>query len=89
MPTISMFYGIIVKLSSEDNENYRFPHIHVHYENQTACIAVEDGRILSGDFPRKQLLLVQAWIEIHQDELVANWEITVEGEQPFSVSPLK
>jgi len=47
-----------------------------------------NGEILSGDLPRKQLRLVQAWIELHRDELVADWELAVSGENPYKIAPL-
>lgn len=31
MPTISMFYGILVTLLYEDNERHHLPHFHVRY----------------------------------------------------------
>ena len=40
------------------------------------------------NLPRKQLRLVQAWIELHRDELVADWELAVNGENPYKISPL-
>jgi len=89
MPTISMFYGILVTILFEDNDRHHWPHIHVRYQGQKASIAIEDGRLLAGDFPRKQLRLVQAWVEIHRDELSANWELAVQGEPPFKIAPLQ
>lgn len=47
-----------------------------------------DGEILAGDLPRKQLRLVQAWIELHRDELMADWELAVSGENPYKIAPL-
>ncbi len=44
--------------------------------------------ILSGEIPRKQLRLVQAWIELHRDELIADWELAVSGENPYKIDPL-
>ena len=89
MPTISMFYGILVSLLFEDNERHHLPHIHVRYQGSKASIAIEDGRLLAGDFPPKQLRLVQAWVEIHRDELLADWELAVHGEEPFKIAPLQ
>ena len=60
MPTISMFYGILVTILFEGNERYHLPHFHVRYQDFKAAIAIEDGRVLAGDFPPKQLKLVQA-----------------------------
>jgi hypothetical protein len=89
MPTISMFYGILVAMFFEDNDRHHLPHIHVRYSGKTASIAIEDGRLLAGVCPPKQLKLVQAWIEIHKDELFADWELAVAGERPYPIAPLQ
>jgi hypothetical protein len=54
-----------------------------------AAIAIEDGRVLAGDFPPKQLKLVQAWVELHRDDLFADWELAANGEEPFRIAPLQ
>ena len=64
------------------------PHIHVKYAEFEASIRIGDGEIISGELPRKQLRLVQAWIELHRDELLANWELAVNGEVPYKIDPL-
>jgi len=89
MPTISMFYGILVAMMFEDNERHNLPHIHVRYAGQKASIAIADGAVLAGAIPPKQLKLVQAWIEIHQDDLLADWELAIEGEPLFRITPLQ
>jgi hypothetical protein len=38
--------------------------------------------------PRKQLRLVQAWIELHRDELTADWVLARSGEMPYKIEPL-
>ena len=60
MPTISMFYGIIVALFYEDNDRHHLPHFYVRYQNFKASIAIEDGRILAGDFPLKHGCMVDS-----------------------------
>ena len=52
-------------------------------------IAIDDGEIIVGELPKKKMKLVQAWIEIHQDELMADWKLAVKGQQPFKINPLK
>lgn len=89
MPTISMFYGILVSMFFEEHERHNLPHIHVRYSGDKASIAIDDGRMLAGSFPPKQLKMVQAWIEIHKDELLADWELAVVGEQPYKIAPLQ
>ena len=89
MPIISMFYGIIVQLFFFDNEKHHKPHIHIRYSEFKASIDIETAEILDGEIPQRQLRLVQAWIEIHRDELLADWALAVEGNTPFKIEPLK
>ncbi len=88
MPIISMFYGIIIRLYLMDNQHHNTAHIHAKYAEFEASVAIDDGEILAGQLPRKQLRLVQAWIELHRDELMADWELAVSGETPYKITPL-
>ena len=89
MPTISMFYGILVSIFYEDDVQHHLPHIHVRYHGKNASIAIDDGRLLAGDFPARQLRMVQVWVDIHKDELMADWELAVAGDEPFRIAPLQ
>ena len=89
MPTISMFFGIIISIFFGEASRHHLPHIHARYSGKKASIAIETGEILAGDLPAKQLKLVQAWIEIHKEELFANWELAMSGEEPFRIAPLQ
>jgi len=89
MPTISMFYGIIINLFFFDNEKHHQPHIHARYGEFQASIDIETTDVLDGEIPKRQLRLVRAWIEIHRDELLADWALAVDGETPFKIEPLK
>jgi hypothetical protein len=89
MPVISMFYGILVLMYFRDNRRHHLPHIHVRYQGDAAALAIEDGRILEGSLPARQLKLVQAWIEIHHEELFVDWDLAVNGEVPFRIAPLQ
>jgi len=88
MPIISMFYGIIIRMYLLDNLHHNLPHFHAKYAEFEASISIEEGEVLAGELPRKQLRLVQAWLELHRDELQADWEIAVSGENPYKISPL-
>jgi len=88
MPVISMFYGIIIRLYLLDNQHHNLPHIHARYAEFEASIDIADGEVLVGELPRKQLRLVQAWIELHRDELAANWALAANGETPYKIDPL-
>jgi hypothetical protein len=83
-----MFYGIIVKMYLLDNKQPNLPHIHVKYAEFECVFAIENGDVLTGNLPRKQMRLVQAWIELHRDELFADWEIALSGELPYKIDPL-
>lgn len=71
-----------------DNLQHNMPHIHAKYAEFEAAISLRDGDVLAGELPRKQLRLVQAWIELHRDELMADWELAVSGENPYKIQPL-
>ena len=88
MPTISMFYGIRIFLYFFDNQKHNRPHIHARYQGQSAVIAIDDGYLLGGEIPPAKMKLVQAWVEIHRDELLTDWELAVNGQRPFPIAPL-
>jgi hypothetical protein len=89
MPTISMFYGILISIFFRDTERHNLPHIHVRYQGMKASVSITDGSILAGSIPPKQLRMVQVWIDIHQDELMTDWELAVNGDEPFRITPLQ
>jgi Domain of unknown function (DUF4160) len=89
VPVISMFYGIIVLMYYFDNRKHHRPHVHVQYSDEEAVISIPDGLLMEGDLRTAKLKLVQAWIEIHRDELMADWNLAVNGQQVFKIEPLK
>lgn len=89
MPVISMFYGVIVLMYYFDNRKHHQPHIHVQYSDQEAVISIPDGDLLEGTMRVNKLKLVQAWIEIHRDELMANWQLAISGQRVFKIEPLR
>jgi len=84
-----MFYGVIIKLFYFDNQQHHCPHIHVHYQDESAVIEIPSGKVLEGKLKSNKMKLVQAWIEIHQDELMADWKLAVNGDEIFKIDPLK
>ena len=89
MPVISMFYGIIVSMYFMDNRRHKLPHIHVRYQDEEAVIAIPEGELLEGGIPPAKMKLVLAWIEIHREELMADWELAANGQQPYKIEPLR
>jgi hypothetical protein len=89
MPTLSLFFGILITMYFYDNDKHHKPHFHIKYQDFKAVIAIETGEILAGQFPPNKLKLVQAWCEIHRDDLFANWQLALNGEELFRIDPLK
>jgi hypothetical protein len=89
MAIISMFYGIIVSMYYLDNKQHNLPHIHVKYQEQEIVLQIPDGNTLDGKLRNDKLKLVLAWIEIHKDELIADWELASNGEKLFQIDPLR
>lgn len=89
MPAISMFYGIIIYMFFFDDRKHHLPHIHANYGKYDVVLSIADGEILGGELPKNKMKLVQAWIEIHREELMADWKLAIEGQKPFKIEPLK
>jgi hypothetical protein len=89
MPAISMFCGLIVYMYFMDNKQHKLPHIHVKCQDDEVIVQIPEGTILGGSIPGSKMKLLQAWVELHKDELVANWELAVAGKQPYKIDPLR
>lgn len=88
MPTICMFQGILIRMYWLDTDRHKAPHFHAYYQDDEAVFSL-DGEIISGSFPRKQSAYVKAWALLHEDELRANWQLAVNGENVFRIDPLR
>ena len=88
MPVLSSFYGIIVRMYKESGGRHKMPHIHAEYSGDELVIAL-DGTVIEGELPRGKMKLLEAWMEIHREELEANWTLLSNGEQFFRIDPLK
>ena len=70
MPEVSRFYGIVIGMYNEDHNP---PHFHVRYNDYRAVIDIQTGDV-EGRLPRRVLNMVYEWLDLHKDELMANWE---------------
>ncbi|HEX9961381.1 MAG TPA: DUF4160 domain-containing protein [Pyrinomonadaceae bacterium] len=61
----------------------------MQYGDEEAVISTPDGEIIEGSLKKAKLKLVQAWIEIHQEELMANRQLAINGQPVFKIEPLK
>lgn len=72
MPVISQFYGILIYMYKEIGGHHNKPHIHAKYNEYESSIIIETGE-WEGIMPIKQKKIIEAWVEIHKDELLAAW----------------
>lgn len=88
MPTLSMFFGLIIRMYYAPKE-HNPPHIHVYYQKFSATVDINTCELINGELSSKHLRMVAAWIEIHKEELFANWALCQNGEPPYQIEPLK
>ena len=84
-----MFYGLIISIYYLDNRKHHLPHIHVKYQDEEAVVSIPDGNLIEGTIQPNKMKLLLAWIEIHKDELMADWELAISGQTIFKIDPLK
>ncbi|MEA3522516.1 MAG: DUF4160 domain-containing protein [Campylobacterota bacterium] len=89
MPSLSMFYGIIIYMYYKDNNQHHKPHIHAIYQDDEVIIEIPNGEILEGKIPKSKMKLLTAWVELHQDELMADWKLALDGQKPYKIEPLR
>lgn len=89
MPVISMFYGIIIYMYFFDDQKHHLPHLHAEYAEFEGVFTLHDAVMIEGNLPGRQMKLVSAWIEIHRDELMADWKLALSGQIVFKIEPLK
>ncbi len=88
MPTISVFYGILIRMFFQDTDRHKIPHIHAEYQGQLAVYSITDSKLLAGSLPSNKHKLVVAWIEIHHEDLMADWNLAVNNLPTFRIKGL-
>ena len=88
MPTLSSFYGIIIRMHRELGARHNTPHVHCIYGEHEAVVGL-DGELIEGSLPPNKLKLVVAWVSLHEDELSANWKLLSDGDGYYKIEPLK
>ena len=89
MPEIARFFGIIIRMYAEPNVSHHTPHFHAYYQDEVAIYSIDPIEMIAGSLPRRQQRLVEAWAELHQAELSANWQRLEVGKKPSSIEPLR
>jgi hypothetical protein len=86
VPTISTFFGILIRMYFNDHAP---PHFHACYNEHEAVVIIGTLEVLEGSLPRRALGLVLDWAELHKAELLADWELCRAKEQPHKIAPLE
>ena len=88
MPELSRFFGIIVRMFVEAGGSHHVAHFHAYWQDQAAVISIEPIDMIAGSFPTRQRRLVEAWAELHQQELLDDWNWLQRGQPPVPIDPL-
>ena len=85
MPVISRFYGIVIYIFYDEHNP---PHFHAEYAGHKALITLKDD-IVKGEMPKRALKLIFEWMEMHYDQLMEDWELSLKGQPLKSIEPLE
>jgi len=88
MPSIARFQGISIYIYTERDVPHHWPHFHVFYGEYLASFSIHPPNLLEGLLPRRQLRLVLAWAELHEDEIAENWQRVQNGQTPLQIEGL-
>ncbi len=86
MPEISRFLGIVIAMYYNDHGP---AHFHARYGDRMIRVAIDDGRVLSGTFPRRAQGLVLEWLELHRAELLEDWRLAQQRKPLMKIAPLE
>ena len=73
----------------EVGARHHTPHFHAYYQESMAIFSIEPVDLMEGSMPRRQVRLVEAWAELHQEELTRDWQRLQAGQRPLPIEPLK
>ena len=88
MPELSRFFGIIIRMYVEIGASHHVPHFHAYYQDDVAVFTVGPIEMVSGTLPKRQQRLVEAWAELHHEELMVDWHRLQAGQTPLPIAPL-
>ncbi len=74
---------------AEVGAQHHVPHFHAYYQDEVGIFSADPVEIIAGSLPRRQQRLVEAWAELHQNELLADWATLQQGKIPRPIEPLK
>jgi hypothetical protein len=86
MPTISRFFGIVIRMYFDDHAP---PHFHAAYGSCEAEIGIDALGLLAGHLPLRAWAMVVEWAAQHQTELRTNWDLLHKAQAPVQIPPLE
>ncbi len=86
MPTISIFYGIVVQMFWREHNP---AHFHATYGGEEVIIAIADLSVIEGELPRRAMRMVLAWARAHRKELLEDWDLCQRKQHPKKIAPLR
>lgn len=84
VPERSRFYGLVIRMFATDHVP---PHFHAYYGEYEVTVSIRDG-VVTGQFPARALRLLLEWRDLHEEELIANWDRLRDGGLPIPIAPL-
>lgn len=86
MPTISVFFGLVIQMFWREHAP---PHFHAVYAEFEAEIDIRTLEVIRGQLPRRALALVLEWAAVHRNELMEDWELCQAKQSPKKIPPLE
>jgi hypothetical protein len=88
MPELSRFEGMVIRMLFKDTGKHNKPHVHVECAEHKASVGI-DGEVLAGSIPKKKLIILHAWLVMHEEELYAAWNNAVQSKEFDKIEPLR
>lgn len=85
MPTISIFYGIVIRMFWQDHSP---PHFHAEYAGYGISVSIQTLEVLSGEMPKRPLSLILEWASGNRAALLEDWELCMKRQAPKKIDPL-
>lgn len=89
MPEICRFFGVVIRMYWEPDAPHSAAHFHAYYQGEAAVFSIDPVELIAGSMPRRQLRLVEAWAELHKEELKDDWRLVESKEIPNPIRPLQ
>ncbi len=86
MPTVSAFFGILIRMYYDDHDP---PHFHAYYGEHEAIIAIQTLGLMDGKLPKRAQAMVIEWAVEHRAELMEDWALAAQHRPLNKIEPLE